>query len=54
MSLPCFQVPIKWEEVSVAPILKDGKTVIPDEAIASIRKNTVALKGMSICFQVVR
>jgi isocitrate dehydrogenase (NAD+) len=29
----------------VAPILKDGKTVIPDDAIASIRKNTVALKG---------
>jgi len=38
-------VPIQWEEVSVAPILKDGKTAIPDDAIASIKKNTVALKG---------
>ncbi|KAI0677606.1 hypothetical protein C8Q78DRAFT_1074290 [Trametes maxima] len=38
-------VPIEWEEVSVAPILKDGKTVIPDAAITSVRKNTVALKG---------
>jgi hypothetical protein len=44
-SLTSSQVPIRWEEVSVAPILKDGKTVIPDDAIASIRKNTVALKG---------
>lgn len=39
------KVPIQWEEVSVAPILRDGKTVIPDEAIASVKKNTVALKG---------
>ncbi|KAF9519073.1 hypothetical protein BS47DRAFT_1337642 [Hydnum rufescens UP504] len=39
------KVPIVWEEVSVAPILKDGKTVIPDEAIASVKRNTVALKG---------
>jgi len=39
------KVPIVWEEVSVAPILKNGKTVIPDEAISSVRKNTVALKG---------
>ncbi|KAJ8481757.1 hypothetical protein ONZ51_g5772 [Trametes cubensis] len=38
-------VPIEWEEVSVAPILKGGKTVIPDAAINSVRKNTVALKG---------
>ena len=34
-----------WEEVSVDPVLKDGKTVIPDEAIVSIKKNTDALKG---------
>lgn len=40
-----IQVPILWEEVSVDPVLKDGKTVIPDEAIASVKKNTVALKG---------
>lgn len=39
------QVPIEWEEVSVTPILKGGKTVIPDAAIASVKKNTVALKG---------
>ncbi|KAI0092844.1 hypothetical protein BDY19DRAFT_926675 [Irpex rosettiformis] len=38
-------VPIEWEEVSVSPILKGGKTVIPDAAIQSVRKNTVALKG---------
>ena len=36
---------MEWEEVSVNPILKDGKTVIPDKAIHSIKKNTVALKG---------
>ncbi|THG99313.1 hypothetical protein EW026_g3017 [Hermanssonia centrifuga] len=39
------KVPIEWEEVSVAPILKNGKTVIPDIAINSVKKNTVALKG---------
>ncbi|WVO15994.1 isocitrate dehydrogenase, NAD-dependent [Cryptococcus depauperatus] len=39
------KTPIQWEEVDVTPILKDGKTVIPDEAIKSIEKNTVALKG---------
>ena len=33
------------EEVSVSPVLKGGKTVIPDAAIQSVRKNTVALKG---------
>jgi len=38
-------VPIKWESVDVTPILKDGKTVIPDEAIESVTKNYVALKG---------
>ncbi|KAJ7498866.1 hypothetical protein FB451DRAFT_1203260 [Mycena latifolia] len=38
-------VPIQWEEVSVTPILKGGKTVIPDNAISSVKKNTVALKG---------
>lgn len=39
------KVPIQWEEVSVTPVLKGGKTVIPDQAIQSVRKNTVALKG---------
>lgn len=38
-------VPIKWESVDVTPTLKDGRTVIPDEAIDSITKNYVALKG---------
>ena len=38
-------VPIKWEEVSVAPFIKDGKQTIPEESIVSIKKNTVALKG---------
>ena len=42
------QVPIEWEEVSVAPVLKGGKTVIPDAAINSVKKKTVALKGASI------
>ena len=41
----CAQVPIKWEPVDVTPMLKDGRTVIPDEAIASVKKNFVALKG---------
>ncbi|KKY23447.1 putative isocitrate nad-dependent [Phaeomoniella chlamydospora] len=39
------KAPIKWEPVDVTPQLKDGKTVIPDEAIASVQKNYVALKG---------
>ncbi|KAI1945497.1 NAD-dependent isocitrate dehydrogenase [Ophidiomyces ophidiicola] len=38
-------VPIKWEPVDVTPILKNGKTTIPDEAINSVKKNYVALKG---------
>ncbi|KAK4954021.1 NAD-dependent isocitrate dehydrogenase, partial [Elasticomyces elasticus] len=37
--------PIKWEPVDVTPQLKDGKTVIPDEAIQSVKRNYVALKG---------
>ncbi|KXN71861.1 hypothetical protein CONCODRAFT_57003 [Conidiobolus coronatus NRRL 28638] len=38
-------VPISWEEVDVTPVLRDGKTVIPDAALHSIKKNTIALKG---------
>lgn len=38
-------VPIKWESVDVTPILKDGKTAIPDDAIQSVHRNKVALKG---------
>lgn len=29
----------------MTPILKDGKTAIPDDAIKSVQKNFVALKG---------
>jgi len=39
------KTPIEWESVDVTPILKDGKTTIPDEAINSVKKNLVALKG---------
>ena len=43
--LIAWKVPIKWESVDVTPQLKDGKTVIPDAAIESVKKNYVALKG---------
>lgn len=39
------KAPIEWESVDVTPILKHGKTAIPDDAIASVKKNYVALKG---------
>ncbi|KAK1921203.1 isocitrate dehydrogenase [Papiliotrema laurentii] len=39
------KAPIEWEEVDVTPILVNGKTAIPQPAIDSIKKNTVALKG---------
>ena len=32
-------VPIKWEPCDVGPIIRDGQTAIPDEAVASIEKN---------------
>ncbi|TPX58044.1 isocitrate dehydrogenase (NAD+) [Spizellomyces sp. 'palustris'] len=38
-------VPVVWESVDVYPILKDGRTTIPDDALTSINKNKVALKG---------
>ncbi|KAG0261354.1 NAD-dependent isocitrate dehydrogenase [Mortierella polycephala] len=38
-------VPIEWEPVSVTPVVKNGKIAIPDEALHSVKKNTVALKG---------
>ncbi|KAK5121686.1 NAD-dependent isocitrate dehydrogenase [Meristemomyces frigidus] len=37
--------PVKWEPISVDPVFKDGKQAIPDEAIDSITRNYVALKG---------
>lgn len=44
------QVPIEWESVDVTPQIKDGKTVIPDKAIESVKKNYVALKGpLAVC-----
>ncbi|KAK4103571.1 hypothetical protein N658DRAFT_421166 [Parathielavia hyrcaniae] len=39
------KTPIAWEPINVDPILKNGKTAIPDAAIESIRKNKIALKG---------
>ncbi|GJC77950.1 isocitrate dehydrogenase [NAD] subunit 2, mitochondrial [Colletotrichum liriopes] len=39
------KAPVTWEPVDVTPILKDGKTAIPDAAIESIKRNKVALKG---------
>ncbi|TGZ84779.1 isocitrate dehydrogenase subunit 2 [Ascodesmis nigricans] len=39
------KVPIEWESIDVTPIIKNGKTAIPDAAIESIKKNFVALKG---------
>jgi isocitrate dehydrogenase (NAD+) len=39
------KAPIQWEEVDVTPSLVNGKTTIPADAIASVKKNTVALKG---------
>ncbi|KAI4175191.1 MAG: hypothetical protein LQ346_008108 [Caloplaca aetnensis] len=39
------KAPIVWESVDVTPQLKDGRTVIPDKAIDSVKKNYVALKG---------
>jgi len=39
------KVPIEWEEVDVTPILVEGKSTIPQNAIDSIKKNTIALKG---------
>ena len=39
------KVPIEWEPVDVTPQLKNGRTVIPDEAIESVKRNMVALKG---------
>ncbi|KAI9006545.1 isocitrate dehydrogenase, NAD-dependent [Phycomyces nitens] len=37
--------PIEWEEVDVTPVLKNGRVAIPDKAIYSILRSTVALKG---------
>ncbi|KAF5020153.1 hypothetical protein F66182_7823 [Fusarium sp. NRRL 66182] len=39
------KAPIAWEPVDVTPIIRDGKTAIPDAAIENIQKNKIALKG---------
>ncbi|KAM0328015.1 hypothetical protein ACHAQA_005416 [Verticillium albo-atrum] len=39
------KAPISWEPIDVTPIIKDGKTAIPDAAIESIKRNKIALKG---------
>jgi isocitrate dehydrogenase (NAD+) len=39
------KVPIEWEDVDVTPFLKNGITTIPDEALHSVNRNKVALKG---------
>lgn len=39
------QTPIAWEPIDVNPIIKDGRTAIPDAAIENINKNKIALKG---------
>lgn len=39
-------VPIKWEEADVTPSINEqGKQVIPQATIESVKRNTVALKG---------
>lgn len=44
------KAPVSWEPVDVTPILKDGKTAIPDAAIESIKRNKIALKGpLAVC-----
>ncbi|KAI9897023.1 hypothetical protein N3K66_008045 [Trichothecium roseum] len=39
------KAPVAWEPCDVTPILKDGRTAIPDLAIENIQKNKIALKG---------
>ncbi|OAV90734.1 isocitrate dehydrogenase (NAD+) [Puccinia triticina 1-1 BBBD Race 1] len=39
------KVPITWEERDVTPVIVDGRSTIPQEAIDSIHQTTVALKG---------
>lgn len=38
-------VPIEWEPVDVTPVLINGKTTLPQEAVDSVNRNLVALKG---------
>ena len=38
-------VPVEWEEVDVKPVIKNGKTTVPDAVLESVQRNKVALKG---------
>lgn len=40
------KVPINWEEVDVTPEIREGRSKIPIKAEESIRRTTLALKGM--------
>jgi isocitrate dehydrogenase (NAD+) len=42
------KVPIVWEDVDVTPFLKNGVTTIPEEALNSVNRNKVALKGIKL------
>ncbi|KAI7123645.1 Isocitrate dehydrogenase, partial [Hortaea werneckii] len=37
--------PVKWEPIDVSPVFIDGKQSVPPEAMDSINRNFVALKG---------
>ncbi|SGZ47280.1 CIC11C00000005469 [Sungouiella intermedia] len=37
--------PIEWEPVDVTPLLINGKTTLPQDAVDSVNRNLVALKG---------
>ncbi|KAI6826060.1 Isocitrate dehydrogenase [Hortaea werneckii] len=37
--------PVKWEPIDVSPVFIDGKQSVPPEAMESINRNFVALKG---------
>ncbi|ODQ81902.1 hypothetical protein BABINDRAFT_32899 [Babjeviella inositovora NRRL Y-12698] len=39
------KIPITWEPVDVTPTLINGRTTLPQEAVDSVNKNKVALKG---------
>lgn len=39
------KVPIQWEPVDVTPLLVNGKTTLPKDAVDSVNRNLVALKG---------
>lgn len=40
-----LQAPIDWEEVTVTPVLINGRSTIPEKARKSIHTNKISLKG---------